>query len=73
MSDPTENVKDLRVQFVAYQGSDDCIDIGCRRMLSADVASITPGCLGWHCAHCHKPSSQYGHRQCFEKWVAADE
>jgi hypothetical protein len=37
----------------AYRGKEDCRDVRCTRMGDR--------CFGWHCAHCHAPSSYQGH------------
>lgn len=56
---PTED-QDTRPKLMAYQGKEDCTSWSCRRLVGLDE----PGCLGWHCAICHEPSSQYGHEAC---------
>lgn len=52
--------------LMAYQGDPDCTSMLCRRYFGADNR-ITPGCIGWHCAVCCEPSSQYGHSECAEQ------
>lgn len=61
---------------LAYAGDPDCTSMTCRRMVNKAVnfmghgrvtlvtTEIEPGCMGWHCAVCREPSSQYGHEDC---------
>lgn len=52
--------------FMAYQGKDDCTSLKCRRYIDPSDPQ-KPGCIGWHCAVCDKPSGQYGHKDCHEE------
>lgn len=45
---------------VTYRGNPLCTYGGCTRR------SDHPGCMGWHCAQCHAPTSMMGH-DCPEK------
>lgn len=51
------------MRAMAYEGKDDCTSMYCRRFVGLDE----PGCIGWHCAVCDEPCSQYGHPECYEK------
>lgn len=48
--------------MLAYQGKEGCESSGCTRMIYPD-GTVGP-CMGWHCAHCHEPTSSQGHRNC---------
>lgn len=58
-------VADLDGRLMAYQGKPGCTSMQCRRFFNADGSS--GACMGWHCADCHEPSSQYGHDVCMEE------
>lgn len=48
--------------LLAVEGKEDCTDPRCRRMIYRDEAHVRPGCLGWHCPDCGKPTSSQGHK-----------
>lgn len=53
-------------RLMAYQGKRDCTSLRCRRMYLPGSKEMGE-CLGWHCAVCDEPSSQYGHPDCAPK------
>lgn len=46
---------------LAYEGRPGCQSLSCRVWVNPDG---TFTCIGWHCAVCDLPSSQYGHGYC---------
>lgn len=59
--------------LLAYAGREDCTSVKCRRYLDPPGEPISPGCIGFHCAVCDKPSGQYGHAECREQQDSAEE
>lgn len=55
---------------VSYQGKADCVDPQCT--LRWDGDRPIPGCLGYHCAICDKPSGMTGHKACRDELEAAE-